>query len=879
MNKLIKVISVFILLLGIVASCSTEKNTLLSRSYHGMTAHYNGYFNANELLNSSMSTYETSLKEDYYDILPIEVVPNEDEVLGMYPAIDTAIKKCTKVITDHSMPSNERPARKKEEHNRWIDENWTTIGIASYFRRDYEGAMKSFKFVRKFYKNDPSLFIGELWMAKTHIAQGDLTKAKFNLDNLDQAIKEEDNRKKAKSKKSKSKKSEKSKKDKIAKFPKGIRFELEKTKAALAYQTGDKEQTIKYLEESLNFGKKKEEVRVHFILGQLYEDAGNNSEAQIHYDKVLKGSPKFEMAFNARLKKAFLGSGEKTQKELAKMLKDAKNAEYKDQIYYALAGIELKEGTEVKAKEYLHKSAFYSVSNSRQKGMAYEKLAGMSFATKDYVPAQKYYDSCAAVIEDTYPNAEAIRNKARNLADLVVAVETAKYEDSMQMIAGLSEKDREKFLKDIIKKIEEDEKRRKERDAERLRELQENENLFLQTGKGGTWYWNNAKTRGEGLDDFKKLWGDRENEDNWRRSEKVIEANFVEIDGEEIVDTLEVADIDTLNVDYLISQLPMTDSAIALSNKRLLEAHYNAGIIYKEQLKEPGIATEEFKQVINKNIENKHNLLSAFQLYKIFETSNVSEANRYKEYILKNYPNSDYANYLIDPNYFLKKKERDALAEQEYVTVLERYGRGLYYPVLTKANIVINNERNNVYRAKYMLLKAMAKGQLTEDKNQLLPVLDSLVTEYPGTDEAIRGQEMIDIIKNGYSENIEADFGSKYPFIYNERADSKVLVFLEKNQSSNLAKSKVVDFQREFFSRLSLKVSSKIYTSDESVILITGFKDESEANEYIRVYKKTRKYLLDLQNAKIFIITSDNLKILFQKQNLEEYENYYDEYY
>ncbi|MDB4324390.1 hypothetical protein N9963_03230 [Crocinitomicaceae bacterium] len=876
MNKLIKVISVFILLLGIVASCSTEKNTLLSRSYHGMTAHYNGYFNANELLNSSMSTYETSLKEDYYDILPIEVVPNEEEVLGMYPAIDTAIKKCTKVITDHSMPSNERPARKKEEHNRWIDENWTTIGIASYFRRDYEGAMKSFKFVRKFYKNDPSLFIGELWMAKTHIAQGDLTKAKFNLDNLDQAIKEEDSRKKAKSKKSKSKKS---KKDKIAKFPKGIRFELEKTKAALAYQTGDKEQTIKYLEESLNFGKKKEEVRVHFILGQLYEDAGNNSEAQIHYDKVLKGSPKFEMAFNARLKKAFLGSGEKTQKELAKMLKDAKNAEYKDQIYYALAGIELKEGTEVKAKEYLHKSAFYSVSNSRQKGMAYEKLADMSFATKDYVPAQKYYDSCAAVIKDTYPNAEAIRNKARNLADLVVAVETAKYEDSVQMIAALSEKDREKFLKEIIKKIEEDEKRRKERDAERLRELQENENLFLQTGKGGTWYWNNAKTRGEGSDDFKKLWGDRENEDNWRRSEKVIEANFIEINGEKIVDTVEVADSDTLNVDYLTSKLPLTDSAIALSNKRLLEAHYNAGIIYKEQLKEPGIATEEFKQVINKNIENEHNLLSAFQLYKIFETSNVSEANRYKEYILKNYPNSDYANYLIDPNYFLKKKERDVLAEQEYVTVLGRYGRGLYYPVLTKANIVINNEINNVYRAKYMLLKAMAKGQLTEDKNQLLPVLDSLVTEYPGSDEAIRGQEMIDIIKNGYSENIESDFGSKYPFIYNERADSKVLVFLEKNQSSNLAKSKVVDFQREFFSRLSLKVSSKIYTSDESVILITGFKDESEANEYIRVYKKTRKYLLDLQNAKIFIITSDNMKILFQKQNLEEYENYYDEYY
>ncbi|MBL1279878.1 MAG: hypothetical protein COA33_006385 [Fluviicola sp.] len=886
---MIRGLKIGVLFLGITAiivACSTEKNTLLSRSYHGMTAHYNGYFNANELIRVSMDTYRNSAKEDYYEILPIELVPDETEVIGMYPAIDTAIVKCTKVITNHSMPSNERPARKKYEHNKWIDENWTTIGIASYYRRDYDGAMKNFKFVRKFYKNDPTLYVGELWMAKTNIATGDLTKAKFNLDNLDKAITEEEERKDSKEKKPKKKRSKYSKKknkkeDKVAKFPKKIRFDFEKTKADLALKTDRKKDAIAYLEESLNFAKKsKEKTRVHFILGQLYEQEGQNALAQEHYGKVLKGNAPFEMSFNARLKKAFLGSGDKTKKSLQKMLRDSKNAEYKDQIYYALAGIELREGDEDLAVAYYHSSAFYSVNNSRQKGMAYETLGDMQFTKRDYVPAQKYYDSCAAVINDDYPNAEAIRNKAKNLASLVVAVETAEYEDSVQQIASLSESSRNKFLKSYIKNVKDEAQRKKERDAERLRELQQNENLFAQNASGSKWYWNNAKSRAEGFNDFKRLWSTRENEDDWRRSEKTVIANFNTIEGEEeeIDSTLATVD-DTLTVEYLTSKLPLSDSALALSNERLLQAHYNAGIIYKEQLNEKGIAQEEFEAVLKKQIENEHNLLSSYQLYQLFRGSNASGAQKQKDYILNNYPNSDYANYLRDPNYFIKKKERDKLAEQEYVRVLDRYNRGIYYPVISKANSVINNEKDNIYRAKFMLLKALSTGQLKENKLLLVPILDTLILEYPDTDEAARAKELLEIIKNGYSENIDAEFGDKYPFIYNDRAKYQVIVFLDKKQSSNLAKSKIVDFQREFFSRERLKVSSKLYNKDQSIILISSFDTEAKATEYIRVYKKTRKYLLDLQNAKIFMISIDNMKILFQKQNLEVYENYYDEYY
>lgn len=879
----------FVLAIMLLLACSTEKNTFVNRNFHSINAHYNGYFNANELLRQSLETYRNSTVEDYYNILPVDPVPNAEEVTGMYPAIDTAISKCVKVIRDHSMPSNDKPSLKKEEHNRWIDENWITIGRASYYRRDYENALKNFQFVKKFFKNDKSNYEGELWMAKTYIATGDLTKAKFSLDNLDKALKAQQEKTKEEKSKSKSKLAKKNAKkekeeNKPVKFPKKIRFDFEKTKASWSLAKGEKQDAIKYLEESLKFAKTPtDKSRVHFILGQLYEEQGDNSLAGEHYKKVLKGNAPFPMMFNARLKKAFLGDGDKKRKELNKMLRDAKNAEFKDQIYYALAGIELQEGNEEKGVYYLHQCAFYSTNNPRQKGMAYEKLGDMKFGKRDYVNAQRYYDSCANVITETYPNAEAIRNKANNLSELVVAVETIQYEDSVQMIAAMSESERESFIKKVIKDTKEAEEARKKKEAERLRELQENQNLFAQSGSGSKWYWNNAKSRSDGYDAYKRLWGQRANEDDWRRSDKVVFSNDIEggleegIENDTIIETPE----DTLNVEYLSQRLPLSDSALAESNKRLLAAHYMAGIIYKEQLGEVKIAQREFETILDKNIEDPHNLDAAFQLYKIHEGIDGVLSTKYKDYILNNYPYSDIANYLKDPDYFIKKKEMDALAEKEYVTVLERYNRGIYYPVITKADQVINEEPANAFRSRYMLLKAMSLGQTKDDKTELIPVLEMVINDYPGTMEAARAQEMIDIIKNGYSANIEADFSSKSPFSYNDRAKLVVIVFLEPGDNVNMSKTKVVDFNREFMSRERLRVDSKIYGegNNQSVIVISEFEDESKASEYVRTYKKTRKHLLELQNAKIFMITNDNLKILFQKRNLAEYESFYEEYY
>ena len=107
----------------------------------------------------------------------------------------------------------------------------------------------------------------------------------------------------------------------------------------------------------------------------------------------------------------------------------------------------------------------------------------------------------------------------------------------------------------------------------------------------------------------------------------------------------------------------------------------------------------------------------------------------------------------------------------------------------------------------------------------------------------------------------------------------KVILVLEKDVSSNSAKARIVDFNREFFSRQRINVSSSAYSSEQSIVMMSDFDNESAASEYIRVFKQTRKHLLDLQEGNIMMVTDDNLKVVIQQRKLREYETFYEEYY
>ena len=866
------------LLVGILYGCSTESNTFLSRSYHSTTARYNGLFNANELMRVALKTYYDSRKEDFYSILPINPLPNETESKGMYPSIDTAISKCTKVILNHSMPTAENMYAKNAEYNNWIDENWLAVGRALYYRRDYEKAMKNFLFVKRFFVKVPSMYEAELWIAKINIETNKFADAKLKLDELNEISLTQKKRKFVEYipfYKPKPKEGEEEAKPRMSK---NLQFDIYKAYADLAVRRRDYPAAIEGLNLAVVKCKNaKEKARMHYILGQLYQQMNDTDSAAIHYNLANKPSANFDIAFNARLNRAMTGSSDKLGKDLKRMLRDSKNAPFKDQIYYAMASYELNRLNKPKAKEYLTQSVFYSNGNKRQKAMSYQKLGDLNYNDKNYVAAQKYYDSCSRFIDDTYPNGDEVKNKAIKLADLVKAIETATFEDSVQRIAKMSERDRNDYLKDVLKQIKEEEQKRKEAEAAKLLALQTQANNNSKSDS--KFVFNNPKMRDDGYNEFRKLWGTRENEDDWRRSEKIVNPNATKegTKGQDSTTTASKDKEDTLNVASLLKNIPLTPEALEESRERLMDALYTSGVLYKEILNESELAAEQFEAVLKLKKECLTDLSSAFQLYKLNEGS--AQQNIYKEYIIDHYPQSDAAKYFKDPDFYVKQKQNQKAAETEYLTLLEKYNQREYSKVLNATQAVLDKDKSNAYRAEYLLLNVLAAGQLTQNKQDLVPKLNNIIAEKPGTPQAARAQEMLNIIKNGYSQNSAANFEKNYIFKFDNKGSQYVIVLLDETDDAEDAKNVITDFSSKKYKATRTKVSLKTTTTEKNFMLITEFTSISAAQDYINAYKAGTEFLDDYQNNKIFIINQENLKKLIETSKFDEYRLFYDDFY
>ena len=869
---LIKKLWLLLALLSVFA-CSTEKNNFLNLKYHSTTARYNGLFNANELLRLSLITYDGSHKDDFYTFLTVNPLPDEKEVIGMYPAIDTAIAKCTKVIEDHSMPNAVDMYYKQAEYNNWIDENWLTIGKAFYYRRDYEKALNNFEFVKRFFIKDPSTYIAQLWIAKVYIELNKFSDAKLILDGLNEIAQIQ------KKKKFGDFIPFLNKKKGDAEQPvmnRSLQLEIYKAYSNLAMKRRDYEGAIEGIQLALSKSKSsREKARLNYILAQLYQNADNSASASRYFNKAISTSASFELAFNARLNSALSDGREGVKKDLKRMARDSKNAAFKDQVFYALGLVALNNNQKQEAKVYLTKSAFFSISNKRQKAMSYEKLGDISFFDKEFVPAQKYYDSCARFMPEDYPNAEIVKNKSVKLFDLVKALETATFEDSVQKIAKLSDKDREIFLKETLKQMRKEIQAAKEKEEAKLLALQSN-SMPNNNTNSSKFIFNNPKLRETGFTEFKKLWGARDNEDDWRRSDKLS----INISGSSVDSTEKIAGQktkDSLSIESLLKNIPLSDSAFSQSQLRLIDALYTSGILFKEILLENDLAEKQFESVLALRLSNITDLSAAFQLYRLNENNKRSE--KYKSYILDKYPNSDAAKYFLDPDFYIKQKKNAEESQKDYLKLLEQYKLQAYQSVFNLSQVILEKDLTNTCRSEYMLLNVLAMGQLTEDKKTLIPKLNLIIEEKPQSVQAERAKEMLEIIQTGYSKNEELNFNKKYYFEFVSDVNQYVIILLDTEDDTDGSKSIISDFTTKKFKSSKLRVSSKITLSEKSFILIQEFESISLADKFVDAYKAGFEFLDDLQDNLIYIITQENLKKLIETAKFEEYKLFYNDNY
>ena len=878
MNRTLKITSLVCLLVALVYSCSTEKDAALNRGYHNMTAHYNGYFNAGEKIKESLASYEKGYQEDFETILPIYIYPGEDEASNMLEPMNVAVEKTTKVINKHSMPMQDKK-RKNEEWCAWIDDNYLVMGRAEFFKREYEQCERLFNYIKINYPKESSIYPASLWLAKTYIEEGKYADAETELQGLEALIQEQLDAKADKDAKKQPKKDKKGNKIKpVPEFPKKLKDDLVIIYADMYLRKKDYSNAKEKLVEAIEITKnRKTKTRLTYILAQIHEELGDNQAASGTYDKVTKMTAPYEMEFYAKIKRALLYNGSDTKSlkaELKKMLEDEKNKDYLDQIYYALADIELKEGNKEQGIEYLELSAANSTTNKRQKAKTYIKLADINYSDKEFRIAKTYYDSCVSVIDEKHPDYIQISDRSEGLTALVKNLEVVEMQDSLLNLVAKGEK---YYLKEIDNIIEAKREADRLKSEERMNSMEFDGPKTTDFGDGANWYFYNPQAKSFGYKEFKKIWSDRKLEDDWRRKNK-NSVTFDEFGGGEGAET--VAENDPYAPEYYLKNLPLTEEKIVESNTSIAQGLYNLGVIYKNQLNEPERSAFYFEELIRRYKESENSLPGMYQLYLMYkEQGKHALSGNHKNTILSDYPKSEYARIINNPNY---KKEEEALRKvhgSEYDQVYNIYARKDYSGTITKCNEVIARREENSFIPRYLLLKANALGAKKATLDEIEEPLEVLVKNHKDTEEGVIASSILERLRNKASlDNAKAGNST---YIYNSEMEHFfVLVFPNNAGKVKNVTTKISNMNSAKYGNKGLKIKNTFINSDNQIVVVRSFDNKKAAMAYYKVFMNDNKYVKAFNSKyEYFVVTHKNYAAMFLEKDFKEYLEFFKQNY
>lgn len=858
----------------------------MSRWYHNTTSRYNGFFYAGEIIKENVQRMEKSNVDDYTRVLPLFIYPDAQGAKTYYPEMDKSIKKTSLVIQRHTIV--DKKGKEIAGAVKWIDDNYLVLGKAHFYKREFFDAIESFEYVAKTYKKDINRYVARLWLVRTYNEMGTLSQSAPIIDLLNN--------------------------DK--EFPKKLQGEFSSLVADFYMRRLDYDNAIKHLTKAIALTKKKQtRARYTFILAQLHEQTGNRKKAAELYANVIKMKPPYEMVFNSRIKRAGLfeansGNSREMKKQLLRMLRDAKNIEYLDQIYYALALIEEKEkhftGTGG-AIDYLKQSARYSTSNVKQKGLSYLKLANIYFEAPDYRNAQAYFDSSIIVLPKDYPGYEQISEKKKSLTALVSNLNIITLEDSLQKLAKLTEAEREQVITAIIQREEERERAKIEEKQNALNNPMMNAGMNNNAGMGatgangagGVWIMYNPSAVSFGMQEFAKRWGDRQLEDHWRRSNRQsIAMDEMEMDRNPAVDSTGIpagtagdkgqaaAGGNKKSKDYYLKTIPTTVEMMEKSNARIIDAYYNVGSIYKEQLMNYEKSADAFEELLRRYRENKHKLSAYYQLYRIYTAmGSTSKADYYKNLLLNDYPDTEYAKLIRNPDHARESAASKNEVETFYAETYSAYVQGRYEDVIANVQKAEQQYAKNFLMPKFDFLRALAIGK-TQGQPAFEGALTQITIKYPKDEVKPKAEEILAILKKDAAPPAKKDSaavsGEKPLYTFTPDAEhSIIIVAAGKRLNITNLKTKLSDFNAKFYGTVALNIGQVGLDADMQIINIKSFSNAEKAIEYYSTLKTNPDVFKNApeDGYMIFAISNANYQAFYKDKDVMKYMRFFKEMY
>ena len=845
----------FFIVLILLAGCSIEQNSVTSSFFHNMTAHFNGYFYAKEGALEVDKMILKSLDDDH------------NKILLLYPRLDTVLAKTYKKNTDEIIKMASISIQ-RHPNSRWVDDNYLMVGLARLYACDYQNAILTFKYVNTKSQDLHLRHAALLNLVRTFTEMGDYDRAEEAFHFLEKEKLNSTNQKK---------------------------LYLEK---ANYYQIrNDYNNMVNNLSRvDTLLTRKDRKGRIYFIVGQVYQKLGFNSEAYNFYRKCLATNPEYEIDFYARLNMAQVAQlGNKrderlVRKQFDKLLKDTKNQEFKDKIYFELGEFEKKQNNLQEAIKDFKLSA-HAGKNKRVKGMAFLRIGQINFdSLKKYKPAKSYYDSAIGALPKDFENLEGIKKRQSILGEFVKYTDAITTNDSLLFLASLDTAAVRHRLDSILNKNPKDvasakKKKKKNRTQDNtpttVSTFSANPNDDTNTSD---WYFGSPDLVATGQNEFQRIWGTIPLEDNWRRSNRSTALSDASTTVAQ--QTADKPKPDVLQeqkkevkedvVGKIIAQLPTSEEQKKAALAKIEDAYFHLGDLYYFNLNEKDNAAESYERILARFPQSEHLPEVLYKLYLIHKEKTDGLADRYAQRLQNEFPTSTFARILINPDYI---KETTALAEKQKLMYKEAYA--LYQqnnlkPAMEKVNEALA-AGETTFLPQLEFLKILIMGR-TEDITRYQYELGEFIKKYPKEPLKNYAEQLVASFKT-FLEKIEKAKGIQF---------SKVLTgphfFVVVYNSTDRLTNPVVDalekFNKAEFNKLKL-TTSNLGLEEKTLTMCVEFPDrESVMGYYYKFLAQvaTTKPFSDYKFYN-FVITKDNFQIFWQTKSLDEYLTFFDKNY
>lgn len=905
----------------------------MTRFYHSVNTRYNIHFNANEAYKETLKARILSREDNLSDMLYI-FPDNSDSANMQSPGGDftTTIDKTTKAIKLHSIkakPKRDPKRRNDANYQAWLqqkeftpfmDQVWLLLAKAEFHEANYLQAITTFMYITKIYSSNPEIIAEcQLWISRAYTEMGWMYEAGNILHKMEIA----------------------------GGVPDSQKALYSAVKANYLIRSKEYSAAIPQLEYAIKKEKDKhQKLRMKYLLGQVYAETGDAVNADKAFASVQGMNTPYLYAFNAKLQQLELSptkSKDGIISSLTKMTKSAKNKEYLDQLYYNIGNKYLQYSDTTKAIENYRKAIKESTRNGYDKAMAQVTLGDLYFSQRKFIPAQPCYSDALNQLKKSDKNYPRVAHRSEVLDELVVHVKTVYEQDSLQHLASLPESERLNIINKKIEEIKkEEEKKGKEENRQQqieerkdristwaelesasLHEPAKNQNMpstpIVQSNSDASFYFYNPQAVEQGKIAFKKQWGNRKLEDNWRRKSKTsISSMFDDTEeADNITDSTktEITEIklgskpdennisvneDIYSVDYYLQQLPLTPEAIKESDALIENAFFNMGKIYKNKLEDMDLAIDAFTTDIKRFPQTPNLEEIYYQLLLIYmQLGEQNMLSVYRNKILTEFPQGEYATPLSEPDFEWNFRHMPLLQDSLYTAAYNAYQTGDVQTVRKNYKAIKEKYPFTDLMPKFALLNALSYAQAHDIKG-LGDNLTELTTKYPKADVTPLATEILERIKDGkvllsdgspitdfdWSKAYQGDDSLKgddgQALAYSNEIDTEYLLLL-KYKSNTIDRNELLYQVADYnFSNYVIQTFDLSFNTEApyDVLQIKGFNSFTQIKSYINK-AFTENGLMYKIDTSIFVvpISVNNFTKILPKLGWVEYLNFFSEEY